>query len=63
MAPWQTTPYLTDGVTNRDLWMNYLVIMPIADTIQEVRVLANNYSADYGEAAGAARGADQKRHQ
>ena len=45
--------YLVDGIVDRDMWVNYLVIVPIVDTIQEVRVLASNFSAEYGAAAGA----------
>src|SRR5580700_1921865 len=45
--------YLIDGFDNRDLWINYLIMVPTLDSIQEVRVLAANYSAEYGAAAGA----------
>ncbi len=45
--------YLIDGIVDRDMWVNYLVIVPTVDSIQEVRVLASNYSAEYGAAAGA----------
>ena len=45
--------YLIDGFDNRDLWINYLIMVPMLDSIQEVRILASNYSAEYGAAAGA----------
>ena len=45
--------YLIDGVYNRSLWLNTLVIVPVVDAIQEYRVMTSNYSAQYGEAAGA----------
>ena len=45
--------YLIDGIYNKDMWVNYLVLVPSVDAIQEVRVLASNYTAEYGAAAGA----------
>jgi len=45
--------YLIDGFDNRDLWINYLIMVPTLDSVQEVRILASNYSAEYGAAAGA----------
>jgi hypothetical protein len=45
--------YLIDGIYNRNLWLNTLVMVPIVDAIQEYRVLTSNYSAEFGEAAGA----------
>lgn len=45
--------YLIDGIYNRNLWLNTLVIVPVVDAIQEYRVMTSNYSAQYGEAAGA----------
>src|SRR3954447_18500902 len=45
--------YLIDGLYNRNLWLNTLVIVPVVDAIQEYRVLTSNYSAEYGESAGA----------
>ena len=45
--------YLIDGMYNRNLWLNTLVIVPVVDGIQEYRVMTSNYSAQYGEAAGA----------
>ena len=45
--------YLVDGVYNRNLWLNTLIMVPVVDAIQEYRVMTSNYSAQYGEAAGA----------
>ena len=45
--------YLIDGMTDRDMWVNYMVIVPSVDAIQEVRVLSSNYTAEFGAAAGA----------
>jgi hypothetical protein len=45
--------YLIDGIYNRNLWLNTLIMVPIVDSIQEYRVLTSNYSAEFGEAAGA----------
>jgi Carboxypeptidase regulatory-like domain len=45
--------YLIDGIYNKDMWVNYLVLVPSVDSIQEVRVLSSNYTAEYGAAAGA----------
>jgi len=45
--------YLIDGVYNRNLWLNTLIIVPVVDAIQEYRVMTSNYSAQYGESAGA----------
>ncbi len=45
--------YLVDGMYNKELWLNGLVIVPTIDSIQEVRVMASNFSAEYGDAAGA----------
>ena len=45
--------YLIDGFDNRDMWINYLIMVPTLDSIQEVRILASNYSAEYGASAGA----------
>ncbi len=44
--------YFVDGVFDRMLWLNTLVIVPIVDSIQEYRVMTSNYSAEYGNAAG-----------
>lgn len=45
--------YLVDGIYNRNLWLNTLIMVPVVDAIQEYRVLTSNYTAEYGEAAGA----------
>jgi hypothetical protein len=45
--------YLIDGMYNRGLWLNNLTIVPPIDGIQEVRVMASTYSAEFGAAAGA----------
>lgn len=45
--------YFIDGITDRALWTNTLVMVPVVDAIQEYRVLTSNYSAEYGAAAGA----------
>jgi hypothetical protein len=44
--------YLIDGIYNRNLWLNTLVMVPVVDAIQEYRVLTSNYAAEYGESAG-----------
>ncbi len=44
--------YLVDGVFDRMLWLNTLVIVPVVDSIQEYRVMTSNFSAEYGNAAG-----------
>jgi hypothetical protein len=45
--------YLIDGLFNRGLWVNSIVMVPTIDSIQEVRVMSSNYSAEYGAATGA----------
>jgi hypothetical protein len=52
--------YLVDGIFDRNLWLNTLVMVPIVDSIQEYRVMTSNYSAQYGEAAGAVTEVDTK---
>jgi Carboxypeptidase regulatory-like domain/TonB dependent receptor-like, beta-barrel len=44
--------YMVDGVFDRMLWLNTLVLVPVVDSIQEYRVMTSNYSAEYGNAAG-----------
>jgi hypothetical protein len=44
--------YLIDGLVNAGLWINNMVIVPTPDSIQEVRAMTSNYSAEYGSAAG-----------
>lgn len=45
--------YMVNGIFDRNLWLNTLIIVPIVDSIQEYRVMTSNYSAEYGGAAGA----------
>jgi len=49
----QNNTYLIDGVVNRNLWLSTLIMVPTVDSIQEVRMLTSNYSAEYGASAGA----------
>lgn len=49
----QNNSYLVDGMVNRNLWLSTLIMVPTVDSIQEVRMLTSNYSAEYGAAAGA----------
>ncbi len=49
----QNNTYLIDGMVNRNLWLSTLVMVPTVDSIQEVRMLTSNYTAEYGAAAGA----------
>jgi len=49
----QNNSYLIDGMVNRNLWLSTLIMVPTVDSIQEVRMLTSNYSAEYGAAAGA----------
>ena len=44
---------MIDGMVNRNLWLNTLIMVPTIDSIQEMRVMTSNYSAEYGAAAGA----------
>jgi hypothetical protein len=48
----QANSYLIDGVYNRNLWLNTLIMVPVVDAIQEYRVMTSNYAAEYGESAG-----------
>ncbi len=45
--------YLIDGIYDKQQWLNTLVLVPIVDSIQEYRVMSSNYTAEYGESAGA----------
>jgi hypothetical protein len=45
--------YLIDGLYDRNQWLNTLVMVPIVDSIAEYRVMTSNFTAEYGEAAGA----------
>ncbi|MDZ7639919.1 MAG: carboxypeptidase regulatory-like domain-containing protein [Bryobacterales bacterium] len=49
----QNNAYFIDGMINRNLWLNTLIMVPTVDSIQEMRVLTSNYSAEYGISAGA----------
>jgi len=49
----QNNSYFVDGMVNRNLWLSTLVMVPTVDSINEIRVLTSNYSAEYGAAAGA----------
>ena len=49
----QDNTYLIDGMANRNLWLNTLIMVPTVDSIQEFRVMTSNYSAEYGASAGA----------
>ena len=44
--------YLMDGGVNNDLLSNGLVLDPNPDTIEEFKILTNNYNAEYGRNAG-----------
>jgi hypothetical protein len=44
--------YLIDGLYNRQLWTDYLIMAPPIEDIQEVRVMGSDYSAQYGNSAG-----------
>ncbi len=35
-------------MVNRNLWLSTLIMVPTADSIQEVRMMISNYSAEYG---------------
>jgi len=49
----QNNSYLLDGLFNRGLWLNTLVMNPVLDSIQEMNVLTSNFDAEYGASAGA----------
>jgi hypothetical protein len=49
----QNNSYFIDGLVNRNMWLSTLIMVPTVDSIQEMRVLTSNYSAEYGIAAGA----------
>lgn len=44
---------LLDGVDNNDPAINNFTLRPIVDSIQEFKVLANSYSAEFGRGGGA----------
>jgi outer membrane receptor protein involved in Fe transport len=45
--------FLLDGIDNNDLYTNRYVLEPSVDTIQEFKITAGSYSAEYGRSAGA----------
>jgi hypothetical protein len=45
--------FLIDGLFDRQIWVNGLVMNPPVDAIQETRIMGTDYSAQYGNAAGA----------
>ncbi len=45
--------YLLDGLYNKNKWIETIAISPPVDGLQEVRVMAGTYSAEFGNAAGA----------
>ena len=49
----QNNSYLVDGIYDVGLWVNNVVIVPTIDSIQEERIMGADYSAQYGDAAGA----------
>ncbi|MBS1835952.1 MAG: TonB-dependent receptor [Acidobacteria bacterium] len=49
----QNNSYFIDGMVNRNLWLSTLIMVPTVDSIQEMRVITSNYTAEYGIAAGA----------
>jgi hypothetical protein len=44
--------YLIDGLYDRQLWISTLVMNPPVEAIQETRIMASDYSAQYGNSAG-----------
>lgn len=47
-----STQYQADGVTNNSSFFNRISVSFSADAVQEVSVLINNYSAEYGRVSG-----------
>jgi hypothetical protein len=47
-----STQYQADGVSNNGVFFNRIAVSFSADSVQEVSVLVNNYSAEYGKASG-----------
>ena len=45
--------FMMDGIDNNDNSVNDFTLRPIVDAIQEFKVMANSYSAEYGRGAGA----------
>ncbi|MCB1019723.1 MAG: TonB-dependent receptor [Bryobacterales bacterium] len=44
--------FLLDGVDNNDLYINRLVVSPPLDSVQEFRLHASNYQAEFGRSGG-----------
>ena len=51
-APGNANEFLLDGAPNTGAAQNQPIIYPNADSVQEFRVETNNFSAEYGRAAG-----------
>ena len=49
----QSNNFLLDGVDNNDPYLNQYVALPSLDAIQEFKVEASDYSAEYGRTGGA----------
>jgi hypothetical protein len=45
--------FLLDGVDNNDLFLNRLVVNPSVDAIEEFKIQASGYDAEYGRSGGA----------
>jgi outer membrane receptor protein involved in Fe transport len=45
--------FLLDGVDNNDIYINRLVVSPPLDSVQEFRLHAANYAAEFGRGGGA----------
>ncbi len=45
--------FLLDGIDNNDLYINRIVISPPLDSVQEFRLHASGYKAEFGRSAGA----------
>src|SRR5690348_13601134 len=51
-APGNANEFLLDGAPNTAAAQNQPIVYPNADSVQEFRVETNNFSAEYGRAAG-----------
>ncbi len=49
----ENNAYYIDGLYNMGLWLQNVTMVPTIDSIQEQRLMANAYSAQYGGSAGA----------